>query len=93
MVTRHTLPSPQLERAVTFRIYHPERNAERPLPVLYMYDGDVVFREGSHGFDLPGYDAAHPGFLPEVLVVGIEPPQDRWQRTADASRAARAGTG
>lgn len=83
MVTRHSLPSPQLEREVSFQVYRPEHSPARPLPVLYMYDGDVVFREGPAGFDLPGYDAAHPGFLPEALVVGIEPPKDRWRRTAE----------
>jgi len=83
MVTRHSLPSPQLGREISFQIYQPERGAERPLPVLYFYDGDVVFRAGPAGFDLPAYDAAHPGYLPEVLVVGIEPPKDRWRRTAE----------
>ncbi|MBR3561383.1 MAG: hypothetical protein IKN81_07660 [Oscillospiraceae bacterium] len=83
MVTQHRLPSPQLGREVTVRVYRPERAEGRALPVLYFYDGDVLFRHGAAGFDLPGYDAAHPGALPLFLAVGIVPPGDRWQRTAE----------
>ncbi len=51
--------------------------------MLYFYDGGVVFRSGPSGFDLPGYAAAHPAAVPKLLVVGIEPPEGRWQRTAE----------
>ena len=83
MVSRFTLPSEPLGREVSVLVWQPEGRAERPLPVLYMYDGGVVFRSGADGFDLPGYAAAHPGGVPPVLVVGVEPPRDRWQRTAE----------
>ena len=83
MLTQYSLPSAQLGREITFYVYQPEGRGEQPLGVLYMYDGGVVFREGPFGFDLPGYETAHPGVLPEALIVGVEPPENRWQRTAE----------
>ena len=83
---QYTLTSTNLNRNVSLRIHVPEqRNLSQRFPVLYMYDGDVLFRDGPAGFAFEEYSRAYSDFLPQVILVGIVPPQDRWQRTAEFS--------
>lgn len=86
MLEQHTVTSENLHREVTLWIHTPEgSSSHRNYPVLYMYDGGVVFRKDTSGFDFETYYQAYSDYLPPCIIVGIEPPKDRWQRTAEFS--------
>ncbi|MCR5825168.1 MAG: esterase family protein [Oscillospiraceae bacterium] len=86
MLEQHTLTSRHLGREVRLQVHLPDGCAPgQRFPVLYCYDGDVVFREGAEGFCYASYALAHRDSLPQILLVGISPPRDRWQRTAEFS--------
>lgn len=86
MLEQRSIVSKALGREIVLWIHTPFQGAPcREFPVLYMYDGDVIFREGPAGFDFELYDQAYCDYLPQVIIVGIGPPKDRWQRTAEFS--------
>ena len=86
MLEQRSMASESLGREIVLRIHTPTQGAPcRRFPVLYMYDGDVVFREGPAGFDFASYYQDYCDYLPQVIIVGIEPPKDRRRRTAEFS--------
>ncbi len=73
------LRSEHLGREVAIWIHVPDAQPGVRYPVLYMYDGGAVFRPT--GFDYENLCRA--GGLPQIILVGIEPPTGRWARTAE----------
>lgn len=90
MLIKETLEAPELNRSVNLHIHIPNGcDANNPCPVLYFHDGDCVFEENpSRGIGSLHYNEYYKDysqFLPKVIIVGIEPPVGRWERTAELS--------
>lgn len=87
--------SEQLNRIVTLHIILPEGYTKKTqyYPVLYFYDGNRIYDDpcikgpsalnGSFNFE-QYYQAFHK-FLPQIIIVGITPPDNMWERTAEYS--------
>lgn len=91
MFATNSLFSKQLNRMVNLNIHIPEGcDVEHPCPVLYMHDGDRIFEDNSarippESLHYKEYYQAYSKFLPEVIIIGIDPPLGRWERTAELS--------
>jgi len=83
VLSHEFLASDCLGRTVALHIHVPDDVPDDALPVLYMYDGGVVFREENGGFGYESYQRAHAASLPRIVLVGIDPPEGRWARTAE----------
>lgn len=89
MFEKNTLYSPQLGRSVKLHIFVPDDCCvATPCPVLYLNDGELYYGKSSCANEPDGicfgeYYQTYHEYLPRVLIVGIEPPPERWARTAE----------
>lgn len=81
-----------LEREVTVRVMTPDgyETGDQCYPVLYVNDGQDLFRDeqafwGSESMRFEQYYLDYSSFLPDVILVAIESPQDHATRTAQYS--------
>lgn len=89
MLERRKLHSDTLGRDVPLHIFVPD-DSMIPCPVLYLHDGDVFYEPPDGKLNTGSlyfgeYYEAYRDFLPRLIIVGIEPPHDRWARTAELS--------
>ena len=81
-----------LERDVKVRVMVPDgyEQGDRRYPVLYINDGQDVFRDedtfwGAESLRFEQYYKDYGKFLPHVILVAIESPEDHAQRTKQYS--------
>lgn len=81
-----------LDRDVTVRVFLPDgyESGEKRYPVLYINDGQDVFCDeqafwGAESLRFEQYYRDYGRFLPDVILVAIESPEDHAVRTAQYS--------
>ncbi|MDR0761258.1 MAG: alpha/beta hydrolase [Treponema sp.] len=81
-----TILSP-FNRDVTFRVMTPDgyEEGDRLYPVLYMNDGQDIFRDedsvSGHSLRYADYYTDYSQFLPQVIIVGIDCPSTNRERS------------
>ncbi len=76
-----------LNEEVTFRVMTPDgyEESRKRYPVLYMQDGQNVFRDenatNGASYQYAEYYQKFSSFLPEIIVVGIDCPMNNTRRT------------
>lgn len=86
-------------REVTVRIMTPDgyEEGEKRYPVLYVSDGQDVFRDadilwGECSMDYEAYYRSNSGLMPEFIIAAVECPRDRDERTEQYSPFSRGGS-
>ena len=83
------------DRDVTFRVMTPDAydDGDRLYPVLYMNDGQDVFRDedsfSGHSIRYADYYADYGRFLPQIIIVGIDCPATNRERSIQYSPYAK----
>jgi predicted alpha/beta superfamily hydrolase len=79
------------DRDVTFRVMTPDayEEGDRLFPVLYMNDGQDVFRDedsfSGHSIRYADYYADYGRFLPQIIIVGVDCPATNRERSIQYS--------
>lgn len=80
----------ELDRDVRVRIFLPDgyERGERRYPVLYINDGQDVFRDDQTLWEMESlrfeqYYRDYGRFLPQVILVAVESAKERSARTAE----------
>lgn len=81
-----------LDRKVKIRVFVPDgyESSEKRYPVLYINDGQDVFKDsdafwGAESLRFEQYYKDYGKFMPDVILVAIEAPEDHATRTAQYS--------
>ena len=75
------------DRDVTFRVMTPDgyEEGDRLYPVLYMNDGQDIFRDeesfSGHSLRYADYYTDYARFLPQIIIVGIDCPSTNRERS------------